>query len=255
MAALFSRPRLIAEGFVLAALALWWLAAPRGSAFLFPGPVDTAKALFGLFAGPDFVVHVVSSAIRVLLSVAIALALGLGLALSTRRFPIVEGIIYQRLQPVLLSFPSLGWVLLGVVWFGAGEGTTVFIQVMILLPFALAQFREGVATLDRDMLEMGASFGRRPGRLMTRIAVPLLAPYTVAAGRICYGIAWKVAVVAELFATDRGVAFLMYQAQLRSDTASVLAAIFAIIIIFLIGEKLVIDPLARRFVRGRLASN
>ena len=253
VAAIFSRQRLIAEGFVLALLLIWWLGAPKGSAFLFPGPADTFKALIDLFAGPSFFVHVLSSAARVLLSVALAMALGLGLALAARRFPIVEGIVYARIQPVLLSFPSLGWVLLGVVWFRAGDATVVFIQVMILLPFALAQFREGVATLDADMLEMGASFGRRQGRLIARVAVPLLAPYAVAAGRICYGVAWKVAVVAELFATDRGVAYLMHQAQLNSDTASVLAAVFAIIIVFLVGEKLVIDPLARRWVRGRLA--
>lgn len=247
------RQRLVGEGLVLALIAVWWLAAPRGSAFLFPGPVETFNSLLAMFVEPNFLVHTLASVWRVFVSVALALALGLALALATRRYPITEGIIYDRIQPVLLSFPSLGWVLLGAIWFGTGDLTVVFVQAFILLPFALGQFREGVAGLDRDLLEMGASFGRRPRRLIGKLAIPLLAPHAVAAGRICYGVAWKVAVVAELFATERGVAFLMYQAQQRSDTAEMLAACLAIVVIFMLGERFVIDPLARRLGRGRHA--
>jgi NitT/TauT family transport system permease protein len=65
--------------------------------------------------------------------------------------------------------------------------------------------------------------------------------------RIAYGVGWKIALVAELFGADSGLGYLMLRAEVMSDTAMVFATCFAIVIIFAAGEKLIIDPLARRF--------
>ena len=65
--------------------------------------------------------------------------------------------------------------------------------------------------------------------------------------RIAYGVGWKIALVAELFGAQRGLGYLMLRAEITSDTAMVFATCFAIVIIFFAGEKLVIEPLARRF--------
>ena len=78
------------------------------------------------------------------------------------------------------------------------------------------------------------------------VTIPLLMPYIVAALRIAYGVGWKIALVAELFGTESGLGFLMLRAQTLSDAATVFAACFAVVILFIAGEKLVIDPLARR---------
>jgi NitT/TauT family transport system permease protein len=75
--------------------------------------------------------------------------------------------------------------------------------------------------------------------------MPMLVPYAVAAARISYGVAWKIALVAELFGADSGLGYLMLQAQTAADAATVFATCFSIVLIFIAGEKLVIDPLAR----------
>jgi NitT/TauT family transport system permease protein/sulfonate transport system permease protein len=72
-------------------------------------------------------------------------------------------------------------------------------------------------------------------------------PYIVSALRIAYGVGWKIALVAELFGTESGLGFLLQQAQSISDARTVFATCLAVVAIFWIGEKLVIDPLARRF--------
>ena len=56
-----------------------------------------------------------------------------------------------------------------------------------------------------------------------------------------------IALVAELFGSESGMGFLLQQAQSVADATTVFATCFAIVIIFWIGEKLIIDPLSRTF--------
>jgi NitT/TauT family transport system permease protein/sulfonate transport system permease protein len=103
--------------------------------------------------------------------------------------------------------------------------------------------------LDRELLEMGLSMTRGRAKLLIKVVVPQLHPYVMAATRISYGVAWKVALVSELFGADTGLGFLMLRAQSTSDAAMVFATCFAIVLIFYAGEKLVIDPLSRLYRR------
>ncbi len=241
--------RLVGEGLVLAGIAGWWLSAASLPPGVMPDPLDVSRSLIGLFAEPAFLLHTLASLGRVLASVALALAAGLALVLLAWRWPILEAVVADRIQPVLLAFPSLGWALVGVTWFGANDAAVLFIQVAILTPFCVVNFAAGLRALDGDLMEMGGSFGRAPSRLLVRLVLPQLYPSAVAAARIGYGVAWKVAVVAELFGAERGVAYLMQQAQVKADAALVFAACFAIVLVFVAGDKLVLEPLARRYAK------
>ncbi|MGQ3029227.1 MAG: ABC transporter permease subunit, partial [Ferrovibrionaceae bacterium] len=80
---------------------------------------------------------------------------------------------------------------------------------------------------------------------------PLLMPYLIAALRISYGVCWKLALVAELFGANSGLGYVMVRAQYTANNALVLATCVAIVLLFIAGEKLIIDPLARRFAGPR----
>jgi NitT/TauT family transport system permease protein len=75
----------------------------------------------------------------------------------------------------------------------------------------------------------------------------MLMPYVAALLRITYGVGWKIATIAELFGAETGLGVLMQRGQQASDTATVFATALAIVVIFSLGEKLLIEPLARRF--------
>jgi len=96
-------------------------------------------------------------------------------------------------------------------------------------------------------VEMATSFTRRRSRIAWLVGLPLLAPYLLGALRISYGVAWKIALVAELLGSTSGLGYLMLRAQGSADMTTVMAACFAIIALFVAGERLLLDPLARRF--------
>jgi NitT/TauT family transport system permease protein/sulfonate transport system permease protein len=215
--------------------------------YVMPGPWAVALSVFALFTDLDFLGHTLSSTLRVVASVIIAVALGWLLAQLPHRYRMLDVIVHERIKPFLNSFPSVGWAILAVIWFGTSDTAIVFVEVAILTPFCLINVSEGLKELDRELVEMGQSFTRNRRKTYFKIMLPQLMPYVMAAVRIAYGVGWKIALVAELFGAESGLGFLMLRAQTMADASTVFATCFAIVFIFFAGEKLVIDPLARRF--------
>jgi NitT/TauT family transport system permease protein/sulfonate transport system permease protein len=160
---------------------------------------------------------------------------------------LLDGIISGLIQPFLSAFPSIGWAILAAIWFTPGHFSIVFVQVAILVPFCMINVAEGLRQIDREVLEMANSFTRSRKRVIVLVGLPLLLPYLMGALRIAYGVAWKIALVAELLGSTSGLGFLMLRAQGSADLTTVLAACLAIVALFFAGERLLLDPLARRF--------
>jgi NitT/TauT family transport system permease protein len=237
----------VADGLVVVALLAWWFTAHGLPSYVLPAPADTARQLMLLFVDPGFIGDTLISLGRVIAAVAGAVIIGGLLAVGARFVPSTSYAIYRRLLPVLNSFPAVGWALLATFWLAPGNFSVVTVEVLILVPFCTIAIAQGLADMDQDLVEMGRSFSRSPMRIAIKIAGPLMLPYIMSSIRIAYGVGWKIALVAELFGAQRGLGYLMLRAEITSDTAMVFATCFAIVIIFVAGEKLVIEPLARRF--------
>ena len=241
--------RLLADGLVVSVLLGWWAMSKALPANILPTPVAVAEEVWLLFTDRVYLGHTAVSVVRVIVSVILALVLGGLIAAWPLNHPWARGIVHERIKPVLNSFPSIGWAILAVIWFRVSDFTAIFVQVAILTPFCLINISEGLKELDREALEMARSFTRSRIKIFLKITLPLLLPYIVGALRIAYGVAWKIALVSELFGTGTGIGYLMGEAQQSAKPALLYACCFAIVLIFFAGEKLVLDPLSRRVRR------
>lgn len=241
--------RLIGEGVVVLALVGWWGLARHLPEFILPAPTAVAQRLLVLFVSPDFLGNLLVSTWRVLISIAAALLIGGGLAFLAHGVPWMAAVVDERIKPALNAFPSIGWAILAAIWFEPGDPSVIFVEVMILIPFCLINIAEGLRNIDREVMEMGRSFTRHRTRIFWRLTLPLLAPYVLSATRIAYGVAWKIALVAELLGAPSGLGYVMLRAQTAADSTTFLATCFVIVLIFVLGERLVIVPLERRFGR------
>lgn len=237
----------LADALVILAIAAWSFGAARLPDFVLPGPVAVGTRLLALFTDGEFLIHTLASTLRVLVSVLLALLIGGALALIARGLPLLSALINSVLQPFLSAFPSIGWAILAAIWFTPGHFSIVFVQVAILVPFCLINISEGLRQIDRELLEMATSFTRHKTRIVFKVGLPLLLPYVLGSLRIAYGVAWKIALVSELLGSTSGLGFLMLRAQGSADLTTVLAACLAIVALFFAGERLILDPLARRY--------
>jgi NitT/TauT family transport system permease protein len=240
------RERALGEALVVLALAGWWLLARGLPEFVLPGPASVAGRLADLFIDPAFLGHTLASVWRVIASVALAVLFGGVLAALAWRWPLFQGIVHDRIKPFLNSFPSIGWAILAAIWFPPEDFAVLFVQVLILTPFCLINISEGLRAIDGEMIEMARSFTRNAYRRTWLVGLPLLAPYVLSAVRISYGIGWKIALVSEVLGAPSGLGYVMVRAQSNADTPTFLAACFAIVIFYIIGERLIIAPLEQR---------
>ena len=243
--------RMVADVSVIGIIFLWWLWSQNLPVYVMPGPVAVAKRMAELAIDPAFLGNAVLSVIRVAIALAIAMILGTLLAILPFYIRASSHIVHRVIEPFFNSFPSLGWVLLATIWFNVSEFTVLFIQVVILLPFCLINVAEGVRVLDAEIVEMGNSMTRRRARVFFRIMLPLLIPYLIGAMRISYGVAWKIALLAELFGARSGIGYVMLQAQVVADSVTMVATCLYIVVLFGLGDWLVIRRLARRFGEAR----
>jgi ABC-type nitrate/sulfonate/bicarbonate transport system permease component len=239
--------QLIANGAILALLVAWWATSRNLPAYVLPGPVDVARSMTRFVTEADIAFHALVSFARVAASVSIAMVLALGIAAAVRFAPVLDVVVERRILTFLNSFPSVGWAILGVVWFKISTPTVLFIQTAIVLPFCIINALAGFRQIDPDLDELGRSLTRSPVRRFFKVTLPLVAPFLVAGLRVAYGICWKIALVSELFGASSGLGYLLMRAQSASDAAMVFACCLVIVAIYTITDHFLLKPLARRF--------
>lgn len=239
--------RVIADGAIVLVLIAWWATARNLPAFVLPGPQAVAQSMARFVTDGEVAFNALVSLARVAASVSLAMVLALAIALAVQAAPILNATVERRLLIFLNSFPSVGWAILGVVWFKISTPTVLFIQTAIVLPFCIVNALAGFRQIDPDLNELGLSLTRSPVRRFFKVTLPLVAPFLVAGIRVAYGICWKIALVSELFGASSGLGYLLMRAQSASDAAMVFACCLVIVVIYTVTDWLLLKPLAARF--------
>ena len=211
---------------VLLFVALWeWGSLAYGS-FLLPGPRDALSALAGL-AGT-----------------------ALGVLAGTSR---TLGRALEPVSTVLLGIPPIAWIVLAILWFGSGSMAAVYTVMATTLPVTFAGAQMGALTLDRRLQEMADVFRLPPLMRLIDITLPHIVSYVFPALVTALGVAWKVAVMAELFATEDGIGAGLAMARVNLDTAGAMAWIVLVVVLLLAAEHGLLRPLQRRMEPWRQA--
>lgn len=236
------RRRRVALAATLAALAVWAISGLFLPSYLLPAPWIVAAELWHFVGDPHMWLHTAVSFEHIVASVALSMAIGGALALLAHYVPVFRLAVHGRLCPFLNSFAGTGWVLLAVLWFGLSDVTVIFAISMVLIPFAIINARHGLDSLDPELIEMARSFGRGGVPRFRLIVLPALVPFVFSTLRICFGVAWKAALTAELFGGDAGFGYLFDQARQDYNTPLVITIIVLIVAFVFATERYIFTP-------------
>lgn len=239
----------VAAAFVAVIAAAWGYGATQLPPFILPAPQAVGEAALRFFSSARQLGHLGATLLHIGVAIAVSFTLGALLALAAHYARWAAPAIHQRLSPFLNAFSGIGWTLLAVIWFGVSTPTVIFSISVVLLPFAIINLREGLVALDRELDEMSRSFGRGGWRLFTLIVLPALVPFAAATLRIMFGVAWKVALTAELFGGSQGLGYLINLARQEYDTELIFTVILFIIIAVYLADRLVFQPIERATAR------
>lgn len=240
-------PTLLVLGVVLV---IWVLLSARMGDYLVPSPLRVARGVGDVLSGGELWKHTAASLYRILVGfgAAVLVSMILALLVAVSRHAATVG---HDLTAILNSTSVFVWIVVSLIWFGLTDRAAMFTTFMITLPVLLANMLEGVANVDRKLLEMAQVYRFSALDRFRDVTLPSTIPYLVAGMKVGFGLGLKVSVVAEIFGVSTGIGYMMNQSRdtLRTDMVFVWALV--LIVIMLVVDKLVFDALSRRVAAWR----
>ena len=217
---------------------------------MLPSPRSVLIGLVEIVRSGEVWKHTAASLFRIVIgfgaAVVVSVLMGLGAFLSRAVRTVVQDVL-----AVLNSTSAFVWIVISLIWFGLSNWAPIFTTFMITLPVVASNLVEGVAGVDRRLLEMGDVYRLSGGEKFTAIVIPSTVPYLIAGMKVGFGLALKVSVVAEIFGVTTGIGYIMNYSREILATQMVFAWALVMILVMMATDKLVFDAAARRLTRWR----
>ena len=231
-------------------LAAWTLLSRRYGAYVLPAPWSVVTGFGEIVRSGEIWGHSAASLSRIAIgfgsAVVASLLMGLGAFVSRTARGVVDDLL-----AILNSTSVFVWIVISLIWFGLSNWAPIFTTFMITLPVVASNLVEGVASVDRRLLEMGEVYRLSPREQFTAIVIPSTLPYLVAGMKVGFGLALKVSVVAEIFGVTSGIGYVMNYSREILATRMVFVWALVMILIMFATDKVLFDPLNRRLSRWR----
>ena len=205
-------------------LCLWQAGSALLGPFLLPSPRETLLFFLQALGTTEFWVHASTSAWRVLSAMALAWFIAFPLGLLLGYLPKLDA----YLSPLIfLTYPLPKIVLLPVflMLFGLGDLPKVLLITLTAGYQIVVVTRAGAAGLDKKYIDSFRSLGGTRWQMIRHVLIPAALPDAITALKVASGTAVAVLFMAESFATQNGLGFLIMDAWGRGDQPEMFSGI------------------------------
>lgn len=238
-----------AAGIACLVLGYWYASGARE---ILPPLAHVLDALPAFIADSQTLADIGMTTQRVVVALVAGMALGFATALLMERTRLV-GQVASRYVTVAFGVPSTLAALLALYVFKRSELGVYVVVALIVFPFAAATFSEGLRARDRRLDQVSQLYGLSRVARLRHLDLPQLAPFALASARNEYAHAWRVVILAELFATSDGMGAAFARAFDRFELVTVMLWLIVFVVLLLGSEYVVLRPAERRLLRWRAA--
>jgi ABC-type nitrate/sulfonate/bicarbonate transport system permease component len=168
--------------------------------------------------------HVAATASVTAAGFGLAVAVGVPVGILMGRSQLINATA-EPFVAALYASPQVAFLPLLIIWLGIGftsKVALVFIGSVIIM---IINTETGVAQVDPRLIETARSFTASERQVLTKIVLPAALPVILAGMRLGIGRALVMVVVAEIYASNRGVGYLIFQAGGMYDTAQIFVGV------------------------------
>jgi NitT/TauT family transport system permease protein len=213
-------------------LALWQLAHIGAGALVLPSPLAVARRTAELAAAPGTLAALGITAADALGGLCAGGLAGLLLgAVAGAVRPVGDAL--RPVITIILGVPQIAWVVLALLWFGPRGLAPAFTVALTSLPVLFAGTYHGMRARDPDLAGMARAFALPRLLRATDIMLPQLLTHVLPALATALGLAFKVAVMAEVLSGGSGVGGQVATARAYLETDLVLAWIVLVVALLL----------------------
>jgi len=244
----------VRRGFIIFMIAAVWEAYAQWlqNPLLFPALSVTAIALWdGLVSG------VIPARLLVTLETLVfGYAIGVAMAGVFATLAVTSRFgtdFLSTLTSMLMPLPAIALLPLGLLWFGLGRPSMIFIMIHSVLWAVALNMHSGFLAVPETLRMAGRTFGLRGIRFVVRILIPAALPAILAGLKIGWAFAWRTLIAAELVfgvsSGQGGLGWYIFENRNSLDTANVFAGLITVMAVGLIVESVIFRLLEQRTVR------
>lgn len=225
----------------LAAAAFWlliWQALHLyvGESILIPSPLSVFLRLMELCGEKEFWISVAVSLSRVLCGLVLGTVLGMFIAVLTARSEFLRSLFSPMLH-IIKSTPVASFIILAILWLDV-ENVPAFTSMLIVLPAIWANVEKGILSVDPHLSQMANAFGLSSGQKFSKITLPSVKPFFLAALNSAVGMAWKAGIAAEVICPYKNsIGSALHDSKIVFETTDTFAWTAAVIILSILLEK------------------
>ncbi|MDE0652367.1 MAG: ABC transporter permease subunit [bacterium] len=232
-------------------IAVWYLF----SRFVFtpqqlPQPHVVLAEAGNVLTQGGFATNIQASIVRVVAGclLALVLSVGLGLVIAYSQW-------WRRLLNSLLLFivsvPTVSFAILSLIVLGISPMGPILTAMLVATPYISMNLAQGLTGVDRRLIVMSESFGRTRQQIITGILIPSSLLSILGGARLAFAVAWRMALLTEIFASSKGIGFQIRRSFESYDIRGMLAWTVLFVGIMLIAENLFFRQIERRLSRWR----
>jgi NitT/TauT family transport system permease protein len=242
------------RGLVLVGIALLWEGYARwlDNSLLFPTFSETVRVFVADMLSGELSGRILTS-VRVLL---LGYMAGIGLAAVLTTLAVATRLgndILSVLTAMFNPLPAIALLPLGLIWFGLGTPSLVFVLIHGVLWAVVLNTSSGFRAVPETLRMSGRNVGLSGARYVALILIPAASASILAGLKIGWAFAWRTLIAAELVfgvsSRSGGLGWYIFQAREELETARVFAGLLAIIVIGLLVESVIFRAIEQRTVR------
>lgn len=206
----------------VAVLLLWqvltWVAGPE----VITSPLATIRKLAAIMSAPDFAGHAYETGRAFAAALVISLLGGLvaGLVLGASR---LAGEVAEPLLVALYSIPKITLYPVILLLFGLGVSAKIaFGAIHGIIPVALFSMN-AVRNIRTVHLRAARAMRLTPIQTATYVLVPATMTEIIAGFRLGFALTLLGTLIGEMFASQRGIGYMLIQAMETNDTGTIIA--------------------------------
>lgn len=226
-------------------IGVWALASYRiNNSFLIPSPKTVIISTAELVKTSEFWLIISQSLLRILLGIIVAVVIGIILAVITTKISFVD-ILITPLMSAIKATPVASFIFIAIIFMNRNS-LPVFITSLLVLPIIWTNVSSGIRGVPKELKEVSRVYKLSAAKKLTKLYIPSILPYFLAACRSALGLAWKAGVAAEVLCTPKSaIGTELYFSKTYLDTELLFAWTLITVIVSLIIEKSVIYLLSK----------
>lgn len=240
--------RALAGGLVvLAILGAWQLAHLHVGREALAGPATTLAHLAKLLQSPRFWEHIdaTGSALGLALVVSCVLGTLLGVILGVKP---MAGEVSEPMLVALYSLPKVTLYPIVLLFVGVGLGSKVVFGAMYgMIPTTLISMN-AIRSMNPALRKTARIMQLSPGQTIATVVLPATVPEIVTGIRVSFSITLLGVMIGEMFASSRGLGYLIMNSININDTATMMA-VTVLVAVFAVSVNVILIAIDRKLHR------